>query len=480
MSMNSQETNPLLPKISKSRCRRDLTWYLSYALWNVPILLYRFFALQLIQITISKLSKLLPKRLRNEELCDFIGTAIMRILQITIFGIFLLQVLFQPILFIFGEKLIRCNGCNFSFNNDTIEELLFASDITLSLVSLASCYFIFINLDIFDEFRCKDYFIRTNNRSFSLPNGKGNFISKCGVLFAYIVILTVPVVLACCFLSHKEVSYLNTYLEIVPELLKKCTSYNMSGIIDTYNILSTLYKCLTYAINQYWHICPVLACIAVTYVCVELQHKVDNAVERSIMYINGEGNKHSGNERPIIAFYELINGEVKEYSRKVYYIATLNIISVVILLAVLFSSYVDSSNDGFTQKLTAIADLDEDIHETIAYRSPLIYLYHFVSVWLMSDAIITLNTKLGKFSDSVLKEDGIAKFLTDSSRKFKRDMRDQLNLISNSRERFEIAFLGDFSLSVFYTIIPFGVGAMINFSVRAIDVWTSRLCNTIA
>ena len=436
--------------------------------------------MQIIQITISKLSKLLPKRIRNEKLCDRIGKVTMRLLQITIFAIFFLQVLFQPILFIIDEKLMRCNGCNFSFENDTIEEIIFASDIVLSLVSLASCYFIFINLDIFDKFRFNGSYIPTNDLNLILPNGKGNFISKLGVLSAYIIILTVPIILACGLVSHEEVSSLNTYLDIVPELLNTCTNYNMSkdnGV--TYDSSSCLYESLTYAINLYWHICPVLACIVVTYVCVELQHKVDIAVERSRMYINGEGYSYSENERPIVAFYELINGEVKEYSRKVYYIATLNIISVVILLASLFSSYIDSSNKGFTEKLTAIADLDENIHRIIAYRSPLIYLYHFISVWLMSDAIITLNTKLERFSDSVLKEDGIAKFLTDSSRKFKRNMRDQLNLISNSKERFEIAFLGDFSLSVFYTIIPFGVGAMVNFSIRAVDALTSsEMCIT--
>ena len=487
MSFELPETEPLLPRNSQRRARLDLTWFLSYALWNVPIFLYRFFALQLVHVTISKLNKLLPERFRNENLFDSVGTVIMRILQITIFAIFFLQVLFQLILFIVDENLILCNSCSFPFKDDTIEEIIFASDIILSLISLASCYFIFINLDIFDKFLFKGSFIPNQsefsvcrNLNFSLPNGKGKFLSKLGILSAYIIILTVPIALASCLFTHEEVSSLNTYLEIVPDLLNSCTNYTVSGksLGVTYNISSCVYKYLTYAINQYWHICPVLSCIAVTYVCVELQHKVDNAVVRSRMYINREGNAHTGNGRPIVAFYELINGEVKEYSRKVYYIATLNIISVVILLASLFSSYIDSSNNGYTQKMNAIADLDEDIHKTIAYRSPLIYLYHFISVWLMSDAIITLNTKLAKFSDSILKEDGIAKFLTDSSRKFKRDMRDQLNLISNSRERFEVAFLGDFSLSVFYTIIPFGVGAMINFSVRAVDALTSQMCDT--
>ena len=471
------ERESLLPGNPK---RRDLTWYLGYVVWNVPIFLYRFFALQFIQITVSKLSKLLPKRLRNENFYDIVGMIIMRMLQITILVVFFLQVLFQTILFAADETLINGNCCNTSFNDGTIEEIIFASDIIISLVSLGSCYFIFANSNIFEE---KNISFRVivaplDNTKLSFPDCKGQLFSQLAILFTYVIIITLPLIMSWGFVANLYgFSSVNTYLEILLEGETCGTSFTpLRHSVSQCTGVFCVYLYLTYAITQYWHISPVFACIAVRYICVGLQHKVDIAVNKSKMCIK-DLDRGRSKERPIVTFYKLIKCDIKEYSRRLYYIATLNIISVVIILGLLLSSYVDSSNHGFTEKIALIAENDKDINQAIAYRSPLIYLYHFFSVWLMSDAIITLNAKLEKFSDSVLKEDGITDILAYGCEPFKQQMRQQLSLISNSRERFEIALFGDFSLSVFYTIIPFGVGAMINFSVRAIDAWTSQMCN---
>ena len=469
-SVPNTEIAPLLPENPK---KRNLTWYLGYVLWNVPIFLYQLFALQLIKITVSKLNQLLPKRLRNERICGRVGMVIMWVLQIIILTVFFLQVLFQAVLFTIDGTLINGNCCNTSFNDGTIEEIIFASDIIISLVSLGSCCFIFANSDIFEG---ENICFRGTKLSF--PDCKGKLFSQILIIFAYVTILAIPLIMSWGFVANLYgFSSINAYLEILLEGETCGTSLTpLRHSVRKCNDVFCVYISLTYAITQYWHISPVLACIAVRYICVGLQHRVEIAVNKSGMCIKNLDCECK--ERPIVTFYKLIKSDIKEGSRKVYYIATLNIISVVIILGLLFSSFVDSSNHGFTEKIALIAENDKDIANSIPYRSPLIYLYHFISVWLMSDAIITLNTKLEKFSDSVLKEDGIADILAFDCEPFKQQMRQQLDLISNSRERFEIALFGDFSLSVFYTIIPFGVGAMINFSVRAINAWTSQMCNT--
>ena len=420
----------------------------------------------------------------------------MRILQMVMVFLLSAQLLAQFILFITDAiKINRKNCCDPSYSNtDTIEEVMFVSDFIDSIVSLSSCYFIYVNSNVFTKFKIKFRNPLTTGRIrlWRLPSGKGKFFSRIGIILAYIVILILPVSMVLVFQIQKlkTFAWVNAYIEIFPTLLnatvcppadesESATATSSKGLL-TGDL--TEYHILSYAVTLHWHLSPVFACIVVRYLCKDLEYRVEKAIKKTIRYIIDERNRpRTQKNRPIVKYYRLTS-KIEEGSRIAHYVATVNIVVVIVILASLFSSYVDSNNRGYTQKFQYIARTHSEISNFSAIRTAFIYIYQFISVWLLSDAIISLNSKLGKFSDSVLADDNIVNILFTSSQEneqFRFEMKQEMEFISQSRVKFEIAFFGDFSISVFHTIIPFGLGAMIDFTVRAIDATKIFWCDKV-
>ena len=87
-----------------------------------------------------------------------------------------------------------------------------------------------------------------------------------------------------------------------------------------------------------------------------------------------------------------------------------------------------------------------------------------ISVLLMSASIISLNAKLTKFSDSVLRDKRISDFLhKEVDRRLGVTLRQDLLLVSASKARFEIALLGDMSSGFVYGIILIGITLLMAF-----------------
>ena len=489
---------PLASPYTTETKEKGLELYARMWLWYIPVIAYNIFTLEFIEYPISCLpdsTGIKLKKFKFEINIKWLRHYFKRILQIGMVLLFSAQILGQFILFIVDAVRINSKRCcePSTLNTDTTEEIMFASDFINSIVSLTSCYFIYANSNIFREFEIefRNPATKSNLWVWKLPRGKGKFFSRIAVISAYTTVLILPMVMVA---SFNKLSWVNAYLKVFPDLLNasECPSGNQLKNTTTTTALKELfesgqhvYKVMSCAITIHWHICPVLACVVARYICKELEYQVDRATRRSTEYIINEWNKmktvrqHNNTknvDRPIIAFYDLTS-KVRKGSAIAHYIATINIVAVIVILASLFSGYVDSSNNGYTQKLAHIAKMNDEIKAIIAIRTPFIYIYQFISVWLLSDAIISLNTKLDKFGDSILSDQDIKEILftrgqgneDKSLEDFKSELKQELGLVSQSRERFEIAFFGDFSISVFHTIIPFGVGAMIDFIVRAID-----------
>ena len=174
---------------------------------------------------------------------------------------------------------------------------------------------------------------------------------------------------------------------------------------------------------------------------------------------------------PIREFYEVAE-KVRKYSNRLYYVSALNIFSIIIIIAYLFVSYLNDSEDEFGQKFFSFAKKSKHVDEIIVFRLVFVYIYQFIGVWLMSDGMLGINTELTRFSDEIASDtkvmDKIFGENTGELKEFAEGIKQELSMIAGSQVRFEIAFFGDFSTSLFYTIIPIGLTVMISFVVKAI------------
>ena len=302
---------------------RELSWY-------VPKAMYYFFTFEFIEFLPREFSEYKYKKGEEhgtiEENDDtvwkvpkIVGRVIKIALQVVFFLIFAFEVLLQFILFITDSVNLNARCCNNSTSGeDTFQEVLFATDFINSLVALGCCYFIYVNSNILDEVEFK-YGVTSNltksNPKIQIdssssnsdsedgeasrwkcpfPSGKSKFFSGTGLFLAYMIVFILPLILIFYFKpeynpSYRELNYkyylgtVNTFIDIFPDILEK-SGCNVSKTMNlkTLRYVDSILECI---ITVQWHLSPVLACIAIRYICKNLQYKTEQAVKNSKEYI---------------------------------------------------------------------------------------------------------------------------------------------------------------------------------------------------
>ena len=430
--------------------------------WHLPVALYSLITGEFVVIVFEKVSKKLKKE--NERLKNIVKFSKIGVQTFALI-LFAIYIITQFIVFVIDSTIFQCSKCRISM--EAFQEIVFATDFINSVVSLGSCYFIYANSNIFTElaisFKPEKY-----ECELTFLSGKNGVFSRMGIIFAYSIMLIVPsflIVVGWVEVFEEDRLYLgsvNAYIDTFPKTINtsKCFN-NTEAQIIIFDISSTFEK-IGVLFSIQWHFAPVLACVVVRYICKYLQHEIEDGIEGSIKYIQekfeeiSEGKLYNEDmNRHIVKFYSLTQ-KVSKYGDRVYYVSTLNVILIVIIIADVFTSYTNTS---------------ADLYEKLVIRVVCIYSYQFISVWLMFDGILGVNMKLAKYSDKILSDENTIKTLESKNKtilKFVKELKEELMVIAASDERFEIAFFGDFSMSLFYTIIPIGLSVMISFFVRAI------------
>ena len=147
---------------------------------------------------------------------------------------------------------------------------------------------------------------------------------------------------------------------------------------------------------------------------------------------------------PLKAYYEVIDyiNEVNGKTSGLKILLILNIIQVVVGLVILilnFKSVILEKNDLLILWVIVV------------------YIYHFVCVLLTLIKILYLNKTLHHFSDSILSDTDILESLMPlrpkpANKEFYLTMKEELQIISSSKERFEFFSIGDISNGYFATL----------------------------
>ena len=464
--------------------------------WYVPVFMYYILTFEFIEDLLPFFSKLGYKKLKiGKEKLEIAGKVLKIAIQGLLFLFLAFEVMLQFILFITDSVYLNVDCCNYSKSGeDTFQEVMFVTDFINSIVALGCCYFIYVNSKILKkevkfENMPKDQIIW----KCKLPSGKSKFFSRIGIFLAYTIILLLPLTLTCAFKRENSTTQIyyfgsaNTFIDLFPEILKNSGCNLTKEHIDM-NVYMSIDYLMEFVNTIQWHMSPVLACVAIRYICKHLQNEIEHAVKRSKEYIEEKwqgitelGNVNdieTRNGSPIQEFYT-ITKLVRKYSNKLYYISSLNIFSVGIIVANIFVSYMNDSDKAFAEKFSR-AKKEENVDEMMLFRTVFVYIYQFIGVWLMSDGIIGVNTQLAKFSDEINSDTEIMDKIfgenTGRLKEFAEGIKQELSMIAESKERFEIAFFGDFSTSLFYTIIPIGLTTMVSFVVRAIHASRFLYC----
>ena len=245
------------------------------------------------------------------------------------------------------------------------------------------------------------------------------------------------------FLTLSQQFKLNNYCLIdykhcntIPEEYIMCSNFTLYQIALNIDYVFPFFVIGTVV----WHLTPIVFALSLYFILNIFHDKVFDAIDQVKQYILNHGRPNEDNapmKPPLRAYYEVIDyiNEIYGASSGLKLLLILNIIQVAVGLVILilnFESVILKKNPFVVGWIIAV------------------YVYHFLCVLLTVIKILYLNKTLHHFPDSILSDTDILDSLmplrpTPATKEFYLTIKEELQIISLSRERFEIFSIGDLS-----------------------------------
>ncbi|KAI6647557.1 hypothetical protein LOD99_8734 [Oopsacas minuta] len=192
----------------------------------------------------------------------------------------------------------------------------------------------------------------------------------------------------------------------------------------------------------HWHLSPVIVCFIIRISCMEITTSLDCLCYAYASGLIREGRNEVKNLQR--KYYQLIS-KVNAICMKYRRISAINITVLVFAAVGICLRYIDSDK---------IVSIDEFImYDWLDFiRFSTWYLVHFLSVWLMVDAMSTLNKTLDNFSNEIL----LILAINKKQVNINEDIKKQLELCEMNNHRLSMDLFGIVTPSTVHLIIGFG------------------------